>query len=47
MQDSFCLSADSKLRLGAAACQERGLQLLTSLAANMKSAEEGKKKKDL
>jgi len=36
MQDSFCLSVQSKFGFGAA---ERGVQLLTSL--EMKSAEEG------
>ncbi|CAB1414414.1 unnamed protein product, partial [Pleuronectes platessa] len=36
----FCLSVDSKLRFGAAAGQERGLQCLTSVPVNMKSAEE-------
>ncbi|XP_029360659.1 nuclear factor of activated T-cells, cytoplasmic 1-like isoform X1 [Echeneis naucrates] len=40
MQDTFCLSVNSKFSFGATASQERGLQLLTSLAANMKSAEE-------
>ncbi|XP_062278691.1 nuclear factor of activated T-cells, cytoplasmic 1-like [Scomber scombrus] len=40
MQDTFCLSVNSKFSFGAAAGKERGLQLLTSLAAEMKSAEE-------
>lgn len=42
MQDTFCLSVTSKFSFGAATGKERGLQLLTSLAADMKSAEEGK-----
>ncbi|XP_076592352.1 nuclear factor of activated T-cells, cytoplasmic 1-like [Chaetodon auriga] len=38
MQDTFCLSVNSKFSFGATAGKERGL--LTSLAADMKSAEE-------
>lgn len=40
MQDTFCLSVNSKFSFGATAGKERGL--LTSLAVDMKSAEEGK-----
>ena len=42
MQDTFCLSVNSKFSFGATAGKEPGLQLLTSLTADMKSAEEGK-----
>lgn len=42
MQDTFCLGGNSKFSFGAAAGKERGLQYLGSLAADMKSAEEGK-----
>lgn len=42
MQDTFSPCVNSKFSFGATAGKERGLQLLTSLAANMKSAEEGK-----
>nr|XP_043890702.1 nuclear factor of activated T-cells, cytoplasmic 1-like isoform X3 [Solea senegalensis] len=40
MQDTFCLSGESKLSFAATAGKERGLQLLTSVTVNMKSAEE-------
>ncbi|KAM7382517.1 hypothetical protein PAMP_002244 [Pampus punctatissimus] len=40
MQDTFCLSVNSKFSFGAADGKKRGLQFLTSLAAEMKSAEE-------
>lgn len=43
MQDTFCLSVSSKFSFGATAGKEpeRGLQFLTSVSANMKSADEG------
>ena len=41
MQDTFCPSVSPKFSFGAAG-KERGLHFLTSLAADMKSAEEGK-----
>lgn len=41
MQDTFCPRVISKFSFGAAAGKERGLQLLSFLAADMKSAEEG------
>ncbi|KAK5618000.1 hypothetical protein CRENBAI_023633 [Crenichthys baileyi] len=42
MQDTFNLSVKAKFNFRAEAGQERGLQLLTSTAADMKSAEEAK-----
>uniref|UniRef100_A0A3Q3EHE3 Nuclear factor of activated T cells 1 n=1 Tax=Labrus bergylta TaxID=56723 RepID=A0A3Q3EHE3_9LABR len=40
MQDTYCLSVNSKFSFGATAGKERGLQCVTSLSADMKSAEE-------
>lgn len=42
MQDTYCLSLNPNLSFGATAGKERGLQRVTSLSAEMKSAEEGK-----